>query len=170
MGKEQELRPPPCPFCGGTEGVGSIFGNPKAACPWHIECNDCCACGPLANTESLAWEMWNRRSSSDEQRAEVVDGPPDELLAAAKNVLAWMNQLPIPTTGCTAKGKLLYDAIAKTERLASPSPAVAAGGVTEEMVAAAKAELFTSRIVDVFSVRRALTAALAVRDEGMRDK
>ncbi|WP_421580864.1 Lar family restriction alleviation protein [Shinella sp. M31] len=43
-----------------------------------------------------------------------IDAEP-ELLEAAKNVYEWMNGLPIPTNGCTAKMQVLYDAIAKAE-------------------------------------------------------
>lgn len=38
------------------------------------------------------------------------------LLEACKEIYRWMNQLPVPTTGCTAKMQILHDAIAKAER------------------------------------------------------
>lgn len=38
-----------------------------------------------------------------------------DLLKAAKEVYEWMNNLPIPTTGCTTKMQVLYDAIHKAE-------------------------------------------------------
>lgn len=49
------------------------------------------------------------------KHAHLIAAAPD-LLEAAKEVLEWMNQLPIPTTGCTAKGILLYAAIAKATK------------------------------------------------------
>lgn len=39
----------------------------------------------------------------------------NELLKATKEVYAWMNNLPIPTSGCLSKMQILYNAISKAE-------------------------------------------------------
>lgn len=49
-----------------------------------------------------------------EPNARLLAAAPD-LLKAAKEVYEWMNQLPVPTTGCTTKMQVLYNAIDKAE-------------------------------------------------------
>lgn len=51
---------------------------------------------------------------ASEEDAQLIIAAP-YLLEAAKEVYAWMNDLPIPTDGCTTKMQVLYDAIAKAE-------------------------------------------------------
>lgn len=74
MGKEQELRPLACPFCGGK---ARLLEDNQHSTAWYVECSGdidkSCAVAPSvwAETEAKAIAAWNRRSSSDEQ-AEVV--------------------------------------------------------------------------------------------------
>lgn len=47
----------PCPFCGYRKPrvVNSYEGQ------WYVECGDCCAQGPLENTEAEARVSWETR-------------------------------------------------------------------------------------------------------------
>lgn len=49
-----------CPFCGHKGTMAWYIGNFFK--PWLIECNNCGARGPYAETEEEAVELWNRRT------------------------------------------------------------------------------------------------------------
>lgn len=58
MAKNEKFLVSACPFCGSFEvdvhktsnQIGSYF---------VVECSDCWATGPIANSERLAWILWN---------------------------------------------------------------------------------------------------------------
>ncbi len=58
------------------------------------------------------WIVCSTHGPDAEANALLIAAAPD-LLEAAKEAYEWMNGLPIPTTGCTAKMQVLYNAIAK---------------------------------------------------------
>lgn len=51
-----------CPFCGGDNH--DYVGDPLAreGHKVHVQCRDCCACGPTANSITEAGQKWNARS------------------------------------------------------------------------------------------------------------
>lgn len=59
-------------------------------------------------TENGMHSAWQE---SAKRQAEITN----ELLKATKEVYAWMNNLPIPTSGCLSKMQILYSAISKAE-------------------------------------------------------
>lgn len=170
MDKEQELRP--CPFCGGTNMMvlprtcdqNTPYDPNDRGMP-AVRCMTCYgeAVGKDWSGPETAVAAWNRRSS-DEQAEPLAymdetgrafcieDGAP---------IKAAFDAIPAPPVG--KKLLPLY---------ASP-PAVAAGGVTEaraivaEMVARNERNGF---LTDWWCKKLdALTSALAVGDEGMRE-
>ena len=52
-------KPKPCPFCGCKQMMTWHIGHHDK--PWLVECNECSANVPLADTEEEAIELWNRR-------------------------------------------------------------------------------------------------------------
>jgi hypothetical protein len=154
MNTEQELRP--CPFCG-----GSAKWADRACNIARVKCTACGASvyGPESRNydaaSSSAIAAWNRRSS-DEQ-AEVV---------------GWMHPVWI---GRLANGEISQPVLRPTNEgrsdliplYASP-PAVAAGGVTDQMVDLAWRRLNGAKYITPDDVRAALSASLAVGDEGIR--
>jgi len=157
MGKEQEFRP--CPFCGARaeEHSKPLYGYPR------IMCGSCLA-RTSASTIEEARSSWNRRSS-DEQ-AEVVGYVTEDavkLMREAKPGSGWRYHM-------FAKDRT--DPTASVALYASP-PAVAAGGVTEARAIAAEMVARNERngfLTDWWCKKLdALTATLAVRDEGIRD-
>ena len=51
----------PCPFCKCEYLMTSKFGY--YATTWIVECTQCYAEGPYADTEEKAIELWNRRGT-----------------------------------------------------------------------------------------------------------
>jgi Lar family restriction alleviation protein len=55
----------PCPFCKSKDilirGIDESHKNP----PFWVECMECMATGPEAETEEKAVELWNRREESE---------------------------------------------------------------------------------------------------------
>ena len=49
----------PCPFCGYGHILTWHLGHYDK--PWLAECSKCSACGPHADTEREAIELWNKR-------------------------------------------------------------------------------------------------------------
>ena len=163
MGKEQLKR---CPFCGGPAeldfpanigaGNGVMKGMAIAMCR-NIGCR-----GNMVNWRSTkeAIAAWNRRSS-DEQ-AEVVG------YILPKNLAEDVFQYTVYRIRSVAEAHA--EKGSAVALYASP-PAVAAGGVTEEMVETAMSAYWGFNPVKSRTARdrmvEALTAALAVRDEGI---
>ena len=52
--------PIPCPFCGGDQTTTWHIGHYDK--PWVVECWDCGAQGPHAETEAEAVDRWNERT------------------------------------------------------------------------------------------------------------
>lgn len=50
----------PCPFCGGDQTTTWHIGH--LINPWVVECWDCGARGPRAETEAEAVDKWNERA------------------------------------------------------------------------------------------------------------
>ena len=50
----------PCPFCGGDQTTTWHIGHYIK--PWVVECWDCNAQGPHAETEAEAVDKWNARA------------------------------------------------------------------------------------------------------------
>ena len=51
----------PCPFCGISDlEMFVVCGNNITDEHW-VKCNRCYANGPVGNTPSEAWDVWNKR-------------------------------------------------------------------------------------------------------------
>lgn len=169
MGKEQELRP--CPFCSRR----LIMKDPvlrKWVHPLETQADvDCAGSAIEVSDNPVRIAAWNRRSS-DEQ-AEVVGWPidtEDQVEALAKEC-GWNNRRYM-----TPKDYAIWcSQMRQFAKLASP-PAVA---MTDQAVEAACKAFYgeaawqfprgiISKPSSIIAMRRALTAALAVGDEGIR--
>ena len=51
----------PCPFCKCNKTMTWHIGHYDK--PWLVECMECSASGPHADTEEEAIELWNRRAN-----------------------------------------------------------------------------------------------------------
>jgi len=125
------------------------------------------------------YEVMPARRSSDKQ-AEVVDVPDIKFVIADYLELRDEALGFVSTDDERSKSAIeLHDAIQTIHAKLSP-PAVAAGGVTDQAVEAACKAFYgeaawqfprgiISKPSSIIAMRRALTAALAVRDEGIRE-
>jgi len=166
MNKEQELRP--CPWCNGA-AQPPIYSLGR----WFCRCTKCGTSGPsfshggphageaeISAAKDQAIAAWNRRSS-DEQ-AEVV-------------AVAWEGIQPDGITSDITRKRAKAEMWEHNGWIVRPlyvsPPAVAAGGVTEAQVEAAMSAYWGFNPVTSRTARdrmvEALTAALAVRDEGI---
>jgi len=53
----------PCPYCG-CKVLGVVTEHPEIP-DWRVECDTCCARGPLGTTREKARERWNARSAEE---------------------------------------------------------------------------------------------------------
>lgn len=172
MNTEQEVLKP-CPFCGGK----AVLSNDHVSAVGTFYAGLCTGCGARGaqwSAEATAIAAWNRRSS-DEQ-AEVV-GHTANCCNCGRIVDTREEAEGGDKFGAEASdGRWLcsmecWDAVFRDEGPYASPPAVAKGGVTEEMVRAAN-KVFWDTSSDPEASRdmhAALTAALAVRDEGIRE-
>ena len=66
---EPELAP--CPFCG-CSNVVLMDGENQQVGLYCVECFDCEACGPLAQTEEEAARHWNQRTAGPKHRTWIA--------------------------------------------------------------------------------------------------
>ena len=127
MNTEQELRPSPCPFCGGKAKTVRYHAHSVV-----VRCTSCECEGPdVSATETEAIAAWNRRSS-DEQ-AEVVGVPAATIIAMRDALIAGELNEAYHQLYTVADPEFCqmepWRNLEHKAALASP-PAVAAGGVT----------------------------------------
>ena len=164
MNTEQEMRP--CKACGQSEGF--LAANDG----WfHGECWNCYYRTGAHRSEAEAREDWDRRSS-DEQ-AEVVAWQWSDRHGMWYTVDTNTDRMPFSQQEELARMVAANNGGTVRPLYASP-PAVAAGGVTEARVEAAhrvfeNASRHNPEVSIRERIRAALTAALAVGDEGIRE-
>lgn len=64
MRDETELKPASCPFCGCADQLKLRHAANLSPHVAYITCDECCACGPYANTDAGALRLWNKRAAS----------------------------------------------------------------------------------------------------------
>ncbi len=103
-----------CPFCGGEAHYDTEVHNGKTPKLVHfVECIECENCTTMHPCTEHAIAYWNRRAPDPSREALI------EALGVMKKVLDWTYSLPVPTTGATAKGKILFDAVSQAEKALS---------------------------------------------------
>jgi len=172
MNTEQELRP--CPFCGGTNIalVNGGLGNRFAHC-------DGCRASTDDGSEERAIAAWNRRSSDEQAEVvawQVTQYDPNGRLYDSVSLVRGSLPDYYRTERWGSSGHAMWEVIP----LYRSPPAVAAGGVTDQAVEAACKAFYgeaawqfprgiISKPSSIIAMRRALTTAIAVGDEGIRE-
>ena len=78
----EQLKPLPCPFCGGTDIRAHVYGGGEPDA--FMQCHDCSADGPNGLNRAGAIEAWNRRTQPAQAVPVLTDAEIDTAYEKAR--------------------------------------------------------------------------------------